>query len=165
MKGLDLQEFIDGLSDIQKGLAGAVEVVQLVKTAYEGAASLTESGQGFFECLKEGLSFNRWNAWYSALVGADVLIRNGQRAEFRKLVCGAPCRRDPALQWGVCQCLREPAVNTMWDADTRQGAVVFLGEIYRNDMEWGQQATVKQWILDILMQLSSESDGHMQCKC
>jgi len=75
-------------------------VVELVKSTYEGASSLATGGKGFLDCLKEGLSFNRKCAWYSALRGADTLIRDGQFAEFRKPVCSA-CRLDPAFQWGV----------------------------------------------------------------
>ncbi|KAF9176523.1 hypothetical protein BGZ51_000416, partial [Haplosporangium sp. Z 767] len=33
-------------------------------------------------------------------------------------------------------------------------AIKFLGEIYKNDVDWGQQDSVKQWILTILIQLS-----------
>jgi hypothetical protein len=164
VKGLDLSGFIEGLEKIQEGLAGASEMVQVVKTAYDGATSLAQSGQGFFNCLKEGLSFSRKCAWYAALRGADTLIRDGQLAEFRKLVCGAPCRWDAAFQWGVCQRLGDIAANPMWDLETRQNAVAFLGEIYRNDTEWDQHTNVKQWILSILMQLSSGHGGEKQCK-
>ncbi|KAK3807633.1 MAG: hypothetical protein J3Q66DRAFT_374382 [Benniella sp.] len=155
VKGLDLNGFVDGLKDIQQGLAGASEAIQTVKTAFDGVSSLAEGGQGFMECLKEGLSFKRKCAWYPALRGADTLIREGQLASFRTLVCEAPCRQDPAFQWGVCQRLGEMAVNSMWDADTRRGAVAFIGEMYQNDAVWGDQANVKQWILNVLMQISS----------
>jgi hypothetical protein len=157
VKGLDLNEFIKGLGNIQQGIAGASEVVQIVKSAYEGASSLATSGQGFLKCLKEGLSFNRKCAWYPALRGADTMIQEGRFFDFKTLVCEAPCRHDAAFQWGVCQRLGEIAVNTTWDRDIRDNAIAFLGEMYRNDSEWGQQATVKQWILDILMQLSSQA--------
>jgi len=163
MKGLDINGFIKGLGDIQEGLAGAAEVVQIVKSAYDGASSLIESGQGFFECLKEGLSFSRKCAWYPALRGADTLIRDGQLATFRKLVYEAPCRLDPAFQWGICQRLGEIAANPMWDNDTQRDAIGFLGEIYRNDTEWGQQDNVKQWALNILMQLASSTEDTLQC--
>lgn len=60
VKGFDLIGFIGGLKKkIQQGLAGVSKVVQVVKTAYDGVTSLAESGQGFMDCLKEGLSFNR----------------------------------------------------------------------------------------------------------
>jgi hypothetical protein len=97
----------------------------------------------------------RKRAWYSALRGADVLIRDGELADFKRLVCEAPCRYDPAFQWGVCQRLGEMAANPKWDPITRRNAIAFLGEIYMNDEMWGQRASVKQWILNILMQLSS----------
>ncbi|KAF9999426.1 hypothetical protein BGZ65_005211, partial [Modicella reniformis] len=158
VKGLDLNRFIDGLDDIQRGFAGVSEAVKLVKKAYEGVFSLTESGQNFLDCLKEGSSFERKCSWYSALRGADALIRDGEFAKLRKLICEVPCRRDPAFQWGICQRLGMIAVNKKWDADTRGSAISFLGEIYKNDAVWGQQATVKQWILNILMQLATPSE-------
>jgi len=112
VKGLDLNGFLEGLAKIQEGVAGAGEIVKVVKTAYKEAVSLGESGQGFLECLQEGLSFNRKCAWYTALQGADALIRGGSFVEFKKLVCEAPCRRDVAFQWGVCQRLGEIAANS-----------------------------------------------------
>ena len=154
VKGIDLSRFLEGLEDIQEGLVGASGVLRLVRSAYDGSTTLVTSGRGFLKCLNEGLSFNRKCAWYSALRGADTLIRDGNLAEFRKLVCEAPCRRDPAFQWGVCQRLGELAVNPTWDFDTRREAIVFLGEIYANDAEWGQQTSVKQCILGILIKLS-----------
>jgi hypothetical protein len=133
VKGLDIYGIIEGLGKIQEGLAGASEIVHTVKTAYDGAMSLTQGGRGFFSCLKEGLSFNRKCAWYTALRGADELIRDGQLADFRKLVCEAPCRCDAAFQWGVCQRLGQIAANSMWNAETRQSAIAFLGQMYRDD--------------------------------
>jgi hypothetical protein len=162
VKGFDLNKFIEGLQDIQKGFEGVSQVVDVVKTAYEGVTSLAQGGKEFLECLKEGLSFDRKRDWYSALRGADTLIRDGELATFRKLVCEAPCRLDPALQWGVCQRLGEMAANPVWDTDTRQGAIAFLGEIYKNDEVWGQHPSVKQWIVNILMQLTSPGAGS-QC--
>ncbi|KAG0221634.1 hypothetical protein BGX31_009669 [Mortierella sp. GBA43] len=162
VKGIDLNGFINGLKDIQNGLAGVSEIVQLAKDAYEGVSSLANSGKGFLDCLNEGLSFSRKSAWYPALRGADTLIRDGDLAEFKRLACEAPCRRNAAFQWGVCQRLGDVAANSMWDLDTRRGAITFLGEIYRNDAEWGQQVTAKQWTLNILMQLSSGSGDEAQ---
>ncbi|KAG0198228.1 WD_REPEATS_REGION domain-containing protein, partial [Mortierella sp. GBA43] len=131
------------------------KVIDVVKTGYEGVSSLAKSGHGFVECLKEGLSFERRREWYAALRGADTLIRNGELATFKKLVCGAPCRYDPAFQWGVCQRLGEMASNPLWDGDTRRSSIAFLGEMYLEDEMWGDHANVKQWILNILMQLAS----------
>ena len=91
------------------------------------------------------------------------MIQDGELATFKKLVCEAPCRYDPAFQWGVCQRLGEMAANPMWGDQTRQSAIAFLGEIYKNDEAWGQQEGVNQWILNILMQLSSESGETSKC--
>ena len=164
VKGLDLNGFVDGLKDIQQGMAGASEAFQTIKSAYDGANALVSGGQGFTEGLKEGFSFKRKCAWYPALRGADALIRDGEFASFKKLVCEAPCRLDPAFQWGVCQRLGELAANPMWDILTRRSAVAFLGEMYCNDEDWGQDVGVKEWILGILKQLSSPSEGVVQCK-
>jgi len=163
VKGLDLNGFIEGLGKIQEGLSGATEIVQIVKTAYEGAVSLGESGQGFLDCLQEGFSFNRKCAWYTALRGADSLIREGSFIEFRTLVCEAPCRRDVAFQWGVCQRLGEIAAGSEWNGETRQSAIVFLGEIYHDDLAWGDHPIINQWIMSVLMQLTSVSTGDVQC--
>ncbi|KAF9366593.1 hypothetical protein BGX34_000613 [Mortierella sp. NVP85] len=162
VKSLDLYGFLEELGNIQKGLVEATEIARVVKAGYDGAVSLTEGGRGFFDCLKESLNFSRKCAWYTALRGADTLIGNGQFVEFRKLVCEAPCRHDPAFLWGVCQRLGEIAANSMWDTEARQSAIEFLGEIYRNDAAWGGQANVKQWIVSILMQLSSMPGSEMQ---
>ncbi|KAG0347023.1 hypothetical protein BGZ54_005042, partial [Gamsiella multidivaricata] len=159
VKGLDVDGFIEGLGHLQDGL---VEVYQVAKIGYDGAKALVESGQDFLDCLKEGLSFAKKRAWYPALRGIDKLIRDGQLAKVKKLICEAPYRRDLAFQWGVCQRLGEIAANPNWDPDTRWNAVGFLGELYKNDAEWGQQAIVKQWILNILEQLASTSGGALQ---
>ncbi|KAG0220135.1 hypothetical protein BGX31_011074, partial [Mortierella sp. GBA43] len=155
VKGFDLERFINGLTDIQQGLGGVAKVIDVVKTGYEEVKTLAQSGQGLVQCLKVGLSFERQREWYSALRGADMLIRDGELATFKKLVCAAPCRYDPAFQWGVCQRLGEMAANLVWDAETRRSAIAFLGEMYRDDEMWGDQSSVKQWILNILMQLAS----------
>ncbi|KAF9350341.1 hypothetical protein BGX34_001272, partial [Mortierella sp. NVP85] len=152
-KALDLDKLIEGLENIQLGFAGASKIVGAVRTTY---SELTQ-GIKFVDSINEGLSFERKRDWYSALRGADVMIQDGELATFRRLVCEAPCRYDPAFQWGVCQRLGELAANPMWDTETRQSAIAFLGEIYKNDLVWGQQASVNQWILNILMQLSSKS--------
>ncbi|KAG0207777.1 hypothetical protein BGX31_002508, partial [Mortierella sp. GBA43] len=162
VKSLDLNGFINGLKNIHEGLSGPFTGVQLAATAYSGVASLASGGQKFLDCLKEGFSFSRKCVWYPALRGAGILIRDGQFAKLQKLVCEAPCRRNVAFQWGISQRLGQIAANSKLEMDTRRSAVAFLGEIYRNVTYWGQQANVKQYILTILMQLSSRSDGEVQ---
>ncbi|KAF9344148.1 hypothetical protein BGX34_005951, partial [Mortierella sp. NVP85] len=162
VKGLDLNGFIDGLKSIQQGVAGASEVVQLVASAFDGVKSMTEGGNGFMEGIREGLSFKRKCAWYSALRGADVMIQDGEFAKFKQLVCEAPCRLDPTFQWGVCQRLGEIAGNSMWDVRTRRNAAAFLGEMYRNADDWDEKLSIKEWVLFILMQLSSSAGSIQQ---
>src|SRR5690606_5162212 len=123
------------------------EVAHVIVTAFNGVRSLTESGQGFLDGIKERFSFTRKCAWYSALRGADTLIQEGEFAAFKQLVCEAPCRTDPAFQWGVCQRLGEVASNPKWDAHTRRSAVSFLIELYRNHEYWDLKASIKEWIL------------------
>ncbi|KAG0213061.1 hypothetical protein BGX28_005082 [Mortierella sp. GBA30] len=163
VKAFDLAGFIERLEHIQEGLASAQEILNLAKTAYDGVTTLMQSGQDFRLCLKEGLNFSRKQAWYPALRGADTLIQGGQLAQLRILVCGAPCRRDAAFQWGICQRLGDIAVNPLWDDESRRNAVEFLGEMYRNDTAWGQHVHIKQRILDILMQLAGRLDGAVLC--
>ncbi|KAF9995396.1 hypothetical protein BGZ65_008956, partial [Modicella reniformis] len=127
----------------------------MVSVAYKNFEPLTECGQHFLGYLNKTLSFECRQAWYPALRMADVLLREGHFTGFRKLVCEASCRRDPAFQWGLCQRLGDLTADSKWDPETRQNAVALLGEVYRNDAVWGQQATVKQWIVDVLMQVAS----------
>jgi hypothetical protein len=163
VKGLDLNGLMEGLESIQQGVAGASAVFTMAKTAYKDAMSLAEGGKDFVDSLKESFTFDQKRAWYPALRGLDTLLRDGHLVRFKTLVCEAPCRHELAFQWGVCQRLGETAANSLWGTDTRRGAVSFLVELYRNDTEWGQQVDVKQWILTILTQLSSQSGSIAQC--
>ncbi|KAG0003082.1 hypothetical protein BGZ79_001736 [Entomortierella chlamydospora] len=157
MKSLDLCRLFESLQNIQQGLTGTLEFVGLMKDAYTQVASLAESGKAFLACLQEGFSFDRKSAWYPALRAADTLLQNGQLVEFKELACQVACRRDPAFQWGLCERLGQLATNA--DPYTRQGAVAFLGELYKNDVAWGQHVSIKQWILKILIHLSDSSVG------
>jgi len=161
-KGLDLDKFIEGIEKIQEGFGRASKTLDAISSTYDKVTSLVTKGEGLVKALKEGFSFECKRDWYSALRGADILIRDGELASFKRLVCEAPCRFDPAFQWGVCQRLGEMATNSEWDETIRQSAVEFLGEIYRNDEAWGQETSVKKWILNILMQLSSSPGGTSQ---
>ena len=157
VKGLDLNGFMEGLQGIQEGFEGVQQLFELGKTAYEGVSAVYEGEQDLMASLKEGLTFNRKRAWYTALRGADTLIEGGELAKFRALVCEAPCRLELAFQWGVCQRLGNLAASPLWGIETRQGAVRFLGEIYRNDLSWGTLPQIKEYILDILKQLGAPS--------
>ena len=162
VKGLDLNGFMDGLKDIQKGVSGAAGVLKLTKSTLDGVKSLADGGKDFVECMKEGLGVKCKLTWYPALRGAESLLRSGQLANFKKLVLEAPCRLDPVFQWGVCQLLGEVAADSMWDTMTRQSAIMFLGEIYSDRTVWESHANVQEWILVILLKLASSSGEDVQ---
>ncbi|KAF9208456.1 hypothetical protein BGZ49_008744 [Haplosporangium sp. Z 27] len=153
VKALDLDGFIQGLQGIQESLSGAEEAIVLIKDAYGSAKALVESGMGFVESLQSSFNFTHRSAWYPAIRGLDRLIQEGRFREFEKLIREAPCKLDPAFQWGVCQRLGEISINPVWDAKVRKCAVVFLMELYKDDTTWGQQPDTKQLILIILDQL------------
>ncbi|CAO3564932.1 unnamed protein product [Mortierella alpina] len=153
IKGLDLNKFLDGLEDIQEGLAGAYQIAKVGVKGVNAVVELIDNGAGLMDSLKEGLSFSHKSAWYPALRGSDAFIRNGELSKFKRLVCEAPCRRDAAFQLGVCRRLGEVAANPLWDISIRQQAVDFLCGMYRNDDEWGEQASSKKWTLTVLKRL------------
>ena len=164
----DPKKLINGLKDILRGISGESElsdVFDATKSAYKEVDALIKDGKGYADALKEGLGFERKLAWYPALREADVMIRGGELDNFKSLVCEAPCRYDPAFQWGVCQRLGEMAANPKWNEKTRRNAIAFLGEIYENDKVWRLKDEIKKWILNILMQLSSSSGKSSQCMC
>ncbi|KAG0019776.1 hypothetical protein BGZ80_005277, partial [Entomortierella chlamydospora] len=152
VKALDLNGFIEGLRDIQVGVESAASAIKPVGN------NLNEGGQGLLESLKGSLSFGRKSAWYPALRGLDMLLQEGRLCEFEKLIREAPCKKEAAFQWGVCQRLGELAINTLWDDCTRQNAVSFLGIMHRDDATWNPKASIKQWILYILTRLTDASD-------
>ncbi|KAF9343074.1 hypothetical protein BGX34_007258, partial [Mortierella sp. NVP85] len=155
---------MDGLKDIQQGVSGAAGVFKLAKSTIDGVTSLADGGKSFVDSMKEGLGVNCKLTWYPALRGAESLLRSGQLVNFKKLVCEAPCRRDPVFQWGVCQLLGEAAADSKWDTKTRQNAVMFLGEIYSDRVVWESHANVQEWILVILMKLASSSGDDVQAE-
>ncbi|KAF9559906.1 hypothetical protein EC968_006410 [Mortierella alpina] len=161
-KSLDLNQFIDGLDQIQEGFAGAF---QIAKAGYEGVVALVdlaEKGMGVLDSLKEGFNFNNKRAWYPALRGSSTYIRNGELSKFKRLVSEAPCRRDPAFLMGICERLGDVAADTTFDLHTRQQAVDFLAELYKNDTDWGSEVMLKKWIFTILKRLSEVPHREIQ---
>ncbi|KAF9438218.1 hypothetical protein BGZ76_009145 [Entomortierella beljakovae] len=149
VKALDICGLLDGLQKIQVGISGAYKI----NDTFIKMKAVVDSGQEFIESLRSGLSFSQKSAWYPALRGLDALILEGRFTEFEELARAAPCRRDPAFQWGLCQRLEEIASSELWDISTRQCAVSFLYDIYSNVNVWGAQAAVKQQIYRLVTQL------------
>ncbi|KAG0240229.1 hypothetical protein BGX31_002162 [Mortierella sp. GBA43] len=159
LKAVDLNRFIESLHDVGHGITGS-DIYRAGRSAIGGLAALADGGQTFVECLKESCKLRRKQPWYAALHGASVLIENGQFTELKEMVCQTSVRRDPAFQWGVCQRLGEIAASPGWNMSTRQSAIAFLGEMFENDEAWGQNENIKDWILDILIQLEAQ-DAHV----
>lgn len=164
VKALDVNAFLDGLCTLQTSLEGVCKAVKTAKDAYDQVKELYASGQQMKEALQNGLSFDHKRAWYTALRGLDTLLQTGRLADFETMVCETPCRRALPFQWGVCQRLGNLAVDPLWDEESRLGAIAFLGQIYRDDVNWGQHVPVKQLMLDILSQLATSSDCAEQGK-
>ncbi|KAF9916262.1 hypothetical protein BX616_004206 [Lobosporangium transversale] len=160
IKELDQNTFMNELINIQKELPPATNASNMCRRFFNRVASLWRGGETFKQCVEEGLSFSRMCAWYPALRGADMLLQRGAVIKFKALVCEVPCRRDPAFQWGLCQRLGQIAANTQWAMKTRQNAIAFLGEMYKNDKDWGHHVEIKRWIVAILEKLIlSSKDG------
>ncbi|KAG0310536.1 hypothetical protein BGZ97_012499, partial [Linnemannia gamsii] len=152
---LDLGAVLEGLDNLQKVLESTVQVAG---TVYEGACTLLESGRGTLDSLKERYGPGKKRSWYAAVRAANVLAQAGQLQDFNRLICEAPCRRDPLFQWGICHLLCEIASDTIWEPAVRKLAVELLGVLNRDDPEWGKDKSVKSWILNIIGRLGAVSD-------
>ncbi|KAF9289504.1 hypothetical protein BGZ88_007728, partial [Linnemannia elongata] len=145
---LDLDAVLEGLGKLQDVLISTAEVASSV---YEGFCSLMESGRGVFGSLKEGYG--------SAVRAAYALAQAGQLQDLNRLICEAPCRREPLFQWGICQLLGEIASDDIWDSPIRQQAVELLGDLFQNDLDWGEDESVRTWMLNVKDQLGAVDDA------
>ncbi|KAF9136314.1 hypothetical protein BGW39_000030 [Mortierella sp. 14UC] len=152
---LDLASVLEGLESLQENLGGAFGVA---KTVYEGVSSLLESGRSVFDSLKEGYGSGKKRPWYSAIRAAYAFVQAGQLKDLNRIIVEAPCRRDPLFQWGVCHLLGEIASDAIWDVAVRLRSVDLLGDLYRNDPDWGKDESVKAWMLTIINKLGVTSD-------
>ncbi|KAF9119176.1 hypothetical protein BGW39_000495, partial [Mortierella sp. 14UC] len=152
---LDLSAVLEGLGSLQEALGSAVGAAV---TVYEGVNSLMESGRGVLDGLKEGFAAGKKCPWYATIRTAQTLVQAGQLKDLNQLIREAPCRRDPLFQWGICQLLGEIASDDIWAATVRQQAVDLLGYLYKDDSEWGQDESVKTWMLNIMRQLTTIVD-------
>ncbi|KAG0195937.1 hypothetical protein BGX28_000340 [Mortierella sp. GBA30] len=158
VKNIDMNGLIDGLCDIHDGLKGTLEVVTTLREAYSDVREMVESGSELLKALQEGFSFDRKQSWYDTLRVAGTLLQSGKLVNFKALVSDARCRHDVAFQWGIIQLLGNFAADSRIDEETRSGAVLFLGELYRDKNVWVAKVQVQQLILNVLIQLVSE-DG------
>ncbi|KAF9141878.1 hypothetical protein BGX30_003881 [Mortierella sp. GBA39] len=152
---LDLGSVLEGLENLQETLDGMIGVAG---TVHEGVGSLMESGRGVMENLKERFEAGQKRPWYAAIRAANAFAQAGQLRDLNRLICDAPCRRDPLFQWGICQSLGEIAVDPLWSVAFRQQAIVLLGRLYKEDPDWGVDESVKAWMLTIVDKLTSIDD-------
>ncbi|KAG0221419.1 hypothetical protein BGX31_009911 [Mortierella sp. GBA43] len=137
------------------------DIIQKLQDGYDGLDSKSNkepqqrSRASFVDCLDGDCSFECKRSWYPAIRTADALLHEGQFAEFKELALEAPCRLNPAFQWGLCQLLGDLAANLEWDTKTRLNAVAFLKDILQNDAIWGQHGDIKDLVISILTQLVS----------
>ncbi|KAF9916324.1 hypothetical protein BX616_004051 [Lobosporangium transversale] len=162
VKSFDMNRFLDEIGKIQEQLPPISSVVNASLRLYNGSVSLSESGETFMQCMKEGLSFKKKTAWYPALRMADALLQTGELPKFKILVRMAPCRFELAFQWGICQRLGQYAADTKRTMESRQDAIAFLGQLYKNSFDWGDYNHTKQWILAILKRLAQVSASSQQ---
>ncbi|OAQ31265.1 WD40 repeat-like protein [Linnemannia elongata AG-77] len=148
---LDLVSVLEGLSSLQEALGGTISVAG---TVYEGICSLMESGRGVLDSLKEGLGSGQKRPWYPAVRAAYAFAQAGKLKDLKVLIFEAPCRRDPLFQWGICQLLGEMAMDPAWAVSARQQSVSLLGHLCQHDQDWGQDESVKAWMLTIITKLS-----------
>ncbi|KAF8948175.1 hypothetical protein BGZ47_006138 [Haplosporangium gracile] len=152
---LDLGAVLEGLGKLQEAFGSTVGAAV---TVYKGESSLMESGQGVLDALRERFGSGQRQPWYAAIRAAQVFVHSGQLRDLNQLVREAPCRRDPLFQWGICQLLGEIASDNIWTTTVRQQAVDLLEYLYKHDAEWGQDESVKTWMLNIMRQLATISD-------
>ncbi|KAG9063947.1 hypothetical protein KI688_004061 [Linnemannia hyalina] len=152
---LDLGAVLQGLSNLQEALGGIIGVASDV---YKGVNSVMENGRGVLDGFKEGFSEGKKRPWYAAIRVAQALFQAGQLKDLNQLIYEAPCRGDSLFQWGICQILGEIASDVMWDTNVRQQAIDLLGDLYKNDSQWGEDESVKTWMVNIISHLSTVSD-------
>jgi WD40 repeat protein len=155
---LNFEGFAEGASKIYEATVGAIEIADKV---YSGFQSLNEGGQGLLAAIKGGMKSRGRIVWYMALREAKEHIQYGRLAKFNKFVFEVFCCRSVEFQWGICLYLGEIAINPLWESSTREHAVEFLGEIYRNESLAPKKPdlTVYSWILNVLRQVSELKDS------
>ncbi|KAG0206291.1 hypothetical protein BGX28_002237 [Mortierella sp. GBA30] len=162
VKNIDLNGLIAGLCDIHDGLKGTLEVAATLREAYSDVHDLVESGSELLKALQEGFSFDRKQSWYDILRVAGTLLQSGKLVSFKALVSNARCRHNVAFQWGIIQLLGKFAADSRIDAETRSGAVLFLGDLYQDKNVWAAKVQARQLILNTLIQLVSDDGSALQ---
>ncbi|KAF9916693.1 hypothetical protein FBU30_001200, partial [Linnemannia zychae] len=153
---LDMEGFFSGISKLTE-VAG--ELLSTGKTVMENVQIAQEAGEGVVDSLLKGFRNGEKRAWYPALHGARLLIREGRLAELERVIYKVPCQRENDFQLGVCQMLGEIALDPIWTTETRQQAINILEDLLRNDSEWAKDSSVRDIIRGILLFVSTNVEG------
>ena len=154
---LNFEGFANGATEFYEAAVGVIEIADKV---YSGAQSLRDGGQGLWASLKGGLKSRGRIVWYMALREAKEHIQHGRLDEFNDFVFKVFCARSVEFQWGICLYLGEIAINPLWDLESREHAVEFLGTVYRDPLFTPRKPdpTLYSWILNVLRQISELRD-------
>ncbi|KAF9079954.1 hypothetical protein BGX23_002912, partial [Mortierella sp. AD031] len=153
-------ELVEGLGRLEMAEGTAFGAVG---AGIESFKTLTETGQGGVTAAsKHTYRSQEKRSWYLALQVTAGFIQRGRLQDLNRLVCAAPCRHNANFQWGVCRQLGEITTDSLWDDRTRQQAVDFLDELYRNENDWKMHTDIKRWVLAVLVQISALSDPSLK---
>ncbi|KAF9120730.1 hypothetical protein BGW39_011136, partial [Mortierella sp. 14UC] len=156
---LDIVSFFNGLGELGEA---AVKVLDSTKILIESVKTARDGGEGVADSVLRGFRMGDKRAWYPALQGARMFIREGRLAEFERIVYEAPCRHEQDFQWGVCQLLGEIAMDPIWAVESRQQAVHFLEDLHRNVSGWIRDSSVRDSISGILLRISMSVEKTIQ---
>jgi hypothetical protein len=145
---LDIGGLLNGLRELGDAAGQVLEATNAVLDSVQIARS---AGEGIMDSLLKGFRNGEKRAWYPALQGARVFIREGRIADFKHLVYEAPCRHEIEFQWGVCQLLGEMAMDPIWGTEIRQQAIYVLEDLYNFVSGWTKDSSIRVAIYGILL--------------
>ncbi|KAF9122306.1 hypothetical protein BGW39_009849 [Mortierella sp. 14UC] len=138
---LDPVGLLQGIESLQKI---GTSVIEAVKAGIDGYQSLREGSGTAVRATEAKFDYMKKRSWYLALQGTALFIRQGRFSDFKQIVTQAYCRHSANFQWGISRQLGEIAVDDLWDAQVREQAVDFLGELYKSSADWKPHVDVKR---------------------
>ncbi|KAG0374561.1 hypothetical protein BGX24_010241 [Mortierella sp. AD032] len=152
---LDIGGLFDGLRVL---VEAASQALNFTRAVTENARTARDAGAGVVDSFLEGFRAGVKRAWYPALQGARVFIREGRLADFEHIVYNAPCCHEQDFQWGICQLLGEIALDPIWGMEICRQAVRFLEDLNGNDSGWIGDTSVRGAIRGILRRISESPE-------